>query len=291
MRGCVSRVHGGRAPSLLDVAGYIMRVKSSNPVLGRIGAQRPVYTVPGGPPGMEYQTYPGVQPSPVQAQYGQDTMSIDDVVVKTVTLLGLTTLFAAITWAVIPLTALYPTWIAAMLVGIVLGLVISLAGVTNPLIICGYAVIEGVFLGAVSKAFENAFAGIVPQAVIATLAVFGLMTVLYKSRVIRATPRFMKVVIGIAGGLGVLMFVNLIWFFVSGEASPLRNGGPLAIGFSLVCIVVAALMFVVSFRQIEDGVAAGLPRRFGWLSAFGLLVELVWMYLEFLRLLSYFMDE
>ena len=260
-------------------------------MLGRIGAQRPVYTVPGGPAGMEYQTYPGAQPSPVQAQVGLDTMSVDDVVVKTVTLLGLTTLFAAITWVVMPPTALYPTWIAAMLVGLVLGLVISFAGITNPVIICGYAVVEGVFLGAVSSAFERQWAGIVPQAVIATLGVFGLMALLYKSRIIRATPRFMKVVIGVCAGLGVVMLVNLVWFFVAGEASPLRNGGPLAIGFSLVCIVVAALMFVVSFKQIEDGVAAGLPRRFGWLSAFGLLVELVWMYLEFLRLLSYFADE
>lgn len=272
-------------------AGYPVRVKSSNPVLGRIGAQRPVYTVPGGPAGMEYQTYPGVQSSPVQAQFGQDTMSVDDVVVKTVTLIGLTTLSAAITWAVVPLTALYPTWIAAMLVGLVLGLVISFAGITNPVIILGYAVVEGVFLGAVSKAFETRWEGIVPQAVIATLGVFGLMALLYKSRIIRATPKFMKVVIGIAAGLGVVMLVNLVWFFVSGDASPLRNGSPLAIGFSLVCIVVAALMFVVSFKQIEDGVAAGLPRRFGWLGAFGLLVELVWMYLEFLRLLSYFADE
>jgi len=260
-------------------------------VLSRIGAQRPVYTVPGGPAGMEYQTYPGVQPSPVQARLGTDTMSIDDVVVKTATLLGLTTLFAAIAWVVLPVTALYPAWIAAMVVGLVLGLVISFAGITNPLVIGAYAVVEGVFLGAVSKAFETAFKGVVPQAVIATLGVFALMTLLYKSRIIRATPRFMKVVIGIAAGLGVVMLVNLVWYFVSGNVSPLRDGGPIAIGFSLVCIVVAALMFVVSFRQIEDGVAAGLPRRYGWLSAFGLLVELVWMYLEFLRLISYFMDE
>jgi uncharacterized YccA/Bax inhibitor family protein len=240
---------------------------------------------------MEYQTHPGVQSSPVQAQYGQDTMSVDDVVVKTITLIALTAVSAAITWAVVPMTAIFPTWIAAAVVGLVLGLIISLAGVTNPVIICGYAVVEGVLLGAVSKAFEARWGGIVPQAVIATLGVFGLMALLYKSRIIRATPRFMKVVIGVAAGLGVVMLVNLVWYFISGSASPLRNGGPLAIGFSLVCIVVAALMFVVSFKQIEDGVAAGLPRRYGWLGAFGILVELVWMYLEFLRLLSYFADE
>lgn len=265
-------------------------MKSTNPVLGRIGAaaQQPTYSVPGGPAGMEYAA---AQPSPVQAATARDVMTIDDVVVKTVTLIGLTVLSAAVTWAVVPLTALYPTWIAAMLVGLVLGLVISFAQVTNPIVLGAYAVIEGIFLGAVSKAFETFYDGIVVQAVIATLGVFFTMALLYKTKIIRATPKFMKIVIGAAAGLGVLMLVNLVWFFVAGDASPLRNGSPLAIGFSLVCIVVAALMFVVSFKQIEDGVAAGLPRKYGWLGAFGLLVELVWMYLEFLRLLSYFMGE
>lgn len=268
-------------------------MKSSNPVLGRISAaaQQPVYTVPGGPAGSDHAAYPSAYPSPVQAATARDVMTIDDVVVKTVSLIGLTALFAAITWTIVPPTALYPTWIAAMLVGLGLGLVISFAGITNPILIGGYAVIEGVFLGAVSKAFNDAFGGgIVVSAVIATLSVFGVMAALYKARIIRATPKFMKIVIGAAAGLAIVMLVNLVWFFVSGNASPLRDGGPLAIMFSLVCIVVAALMFVVSFKQIEDGIAAGLPRRYGWLGAFGLLVELVWMYLEFLRLLSFFED-
>ena len=272
-------------------------MKSSNPVLGRFGsAQQPAYSVPGGPAGSDYAAqqgaYPSAFPSPVQAATGRDVMTIDDVVVKTVSLIGLTALAAAVTWTIVPVTALYPTWIAAMLVGLVLGLVISFAGITNPLLIGGYAVIEGVFLGAVSKAFNSMFGGgIVVSAVVATLSVFGVMAALYKMRIIRATPKFMKIVIGAAAGLGVVMLVNLVWFFVAGGASPLRDGGGLAIIFSLVCIVVAALMFVVSFKQIEDGVAAGMPRRYGWLAAFGLLVELVWMYLEFLRLLSYFSED
>jgi uncharacterized YccA/Bax inhibitor family protein len=101
----------------------------------------------------------------------------------------------------------------------------------------------------------------------------------------------MKIVIGAAVGLGVVMLVNFVISLFSGSAGPLRDGGPLAIGFSLICIVVAALMFVVSFAQIEEGVRAGLPRKYGWLGAFGILVELIWLYLEFLRLISYFQDE
>lgn len=271
-------------------------MKSSNPVLGRISAaaQQPRYSVPGqgapaGYPQADGQGYG----YPEVVQSGQvDRMTVDDVVVKTVSLLAVTALFAAISWAVVPLEMIKPVWYGSMFLGIIVGLVISFAQVTNVAVIMSYAVIEGIFLGVVSKVFENTFGdGIVLQAVIATLGVFLTMAALYKAKVIRATPKFMRIVIGIAAGLGIVMLVNLLLYFLTGVASPLRDGSPIAIGFSLVCIVVAALMFVVSFKQIEDGIAAGLPRKYGWLGAFGILVELVWMYLEFLRLLSYFSED
>ncbi|WP_144123612.1 Bax inhibitor-1/YccA family protein [Catellatospora sichuanensis] len=264
-------------------------MKSSNPVLGRItaAAQQPTYSVPGG------QTYeqPAGYGYPETVQASRDVMTIDDVVVKTVSLIGVAVAAAAATWILVPTQALVPTWIAAMLVGLVLGLVISFAQITNPVILFTYAVVEGVFLGAVSKAFETRWNGIVLQAVIATLGVFFIMAALYRARIIRATPKFMKVVIGAAAGLAVVMLVNFGISLFTGSAGPLRNGGTIAIIFSLICIVVAALMFVVSFQQIEDGVAAGLPRKYGWLGAFGILVELVWLYLEILRLISYFQED
>ncbi|MEV4414415.1 Bax inhibitor-1/YccA family protein [Catellatospora sp. NPDC049609] len=270
-------------------------MKSSNPVLGRISAaaQQPRYSVPGqgapaGYPQADGQGYG--YPEVVQTGHA-DRMTIDDVVVKTVTLLAITAVSAAITWALVPLEMVRTVWWAAAILGLVVGLVISFAQVTNVAVIAGYAVVEGVFLGAVSKAYEYLFEGIVLQAVIATLGVFLAMALLYKAKIIRATPKFMKVVIGIAAGLGIVMLVNVVLYFVTGSVGPLRDGGPIAIGFSLVCIVVAALMFVVNFKQIEDGVAAGLPRKYGWLGAFGMLVELVWMYLEFLRLLSYLQGD
>ncbi|BCJ70989.1 membrane protein [Catellatospora sp. IY07-71] len=271
-------------------------MKSSNPVLGRISAaaaQQPRYTVPGqgapaGYPQADGQGYG----YPEVVQSGQaDRMTVDDVVVKTVSLLAITALFAAISWAVVPLEVIKPVWYGSMFLGVIVGLAISFAQITNAAVIIGYAVIEGIFLGVVSKVYDYLFDGIVLQAVIATLGVFLTMAVLYKAKIIRATPKFMRVVIGIAAGLGVVMLVNLVLYFFTGVVSPLRDGSPIAIGFSLVCIVVAALMFVVNFKQIEDGIAAGLPRKYGWLGAFGILVELVWMYLEFLRLLSYFSED
>ncbi|WP_155375241.1 Bax inhibitor-1/YccA family protein [Catellatospora vulcania] len=272
-------------------------MKSSNPVLGRItaAAQQPAYTVPGGQPysygGQTYQQPADGYGYPETVQRSRDVMTIDDVVVKTVSLIGAAVAAAAATWILVPVQSLAVVWIAAMLVGLVLGLVISFAQITNPVILFSYAIVEGVFLGAVSKAFETAWNGIVLQAVIATLGVFFIMAALYRARIVRATPKFMKVVIGAAAGLAVVMLVNFGISFFTGSAGPLRDGGPMAIIFSLVCIVVAALMFVVSFQQIEDGIAAGLPRKYGWLGAFGILVELVWLYLEMLRLISYFQED
>ncbi|GIF98502.1 Bax inhibitor-1/YccA family protein [Catellatospora citrea] len=266
-------------------------MKSSNPVLSRISAaaQQPRYTVPGqgAPAG-----YPAGGGYPEVVQSGHvDRMTIDDVVVKTVTLLATTAALAAITWITVPLEITRPLLYASMFLGVIVGLVISFAQVTNAAVIVGYAVIEGVFLGLISRAFEHAFEGIVLQAVIATLSVFLAMAALYKMKIIRATPKFMKIVIGAAAGLGVVMLVNFVIYLITDSVGPLRDGGPLAIGFSLVCIVVAALMFVVNFKQIEDGIAAGLPRKYGWLGAFGILVELVWLYLEILRLISYFSED
>jgi len=268
-------------------------VKSSNPVLSRLGQAADRERAAGhGPSGYgqpsagaahELGEYTLGRTAPVTGQ----TMTVDDVVVRTVGLLGVTGVSAAIAWNIVPPTATYGAWIIAAVVALVLGLVISFKQITNPALILSYAVVEGVFVGMISKTYNYFFDGIVLQAVVATFGVFALMAMLYKSRVIRATPRFTKILIGALGGLAVIFVVNLVLWFGFGVVSPLRNGGPIAIGFSLLCIVVAALTFVLDFHQVEEGVRHGLPQRFAWLSAFGILVGLVWLYIEILRLLSY----
>ena len=116
------------------------------------------------------------------------------------------------------------------------------------------------------------------------------MTMLYKAKIIRATPKFVKGMIAAMAGLFAVMLINLV-LALFGVNTGLRDGSPLAIGFSLVCIVVASLSFVLSFKEIEDGVRMGLPQRYSWTAAFGILVSLVWLYLEILRLLSYFQGD
>jgi len=219
-------------------------------------------------------------------------MTIDDVVVKTVMLLAVTGLSAVAAWNLVPDALLGAAWLGSALVGLVLGLIISFSRVANPALVVAYAVVEGAFVGLVSKFFQEiaGYQGIVLQAVIATFGVFFLMAMLYKARVIRATPKFVRGMIAAMVGIFAVMMINLV-LALFGVETGLRSNGALGILFSLVCIVVASLSFVLSFHEIEEGVRMGLPQRYAWTAAFGILVSLIWLYLEFLRLLSYFQGD
>lgn len=277
-------------------------MKTSNPVLARLGqaadreraagyAQPGPYGQPGYP--QQYQPYPQQYPAGSGFPAAPPTvtpMTLDDVVVKTVTLLGIVGVTGAATWALLPDQLLGMAWIGGAVIGLVLGLIISFSRMANPALVIAYSVVEGAFLGAVSKTFNTLYDGIVLQAVVATFGVFFLMAMLYRSRVIRATPKFTKIMIAIMGGLFAAMLINLV-LALFGFNTHLRDGSPLAIGFSLVCIVVASLSFVLDFANIENGVRMGLPQRYSWTAAFGILVGLVWLYLEILRLLSYLQGD
>ncbi|MGC4804346.1 Bax inhibitor-1/YccA family protein [Micromonospora sp. DT233] len=271
-------------------------MKTSNPVLARLGQaaerERSAGYAPAGPygqPGYPQQQYPGAPGYPA-APPTVTPMTIDDVVVKTVALLGILGVSAAAAWVLVPDRLLSVAWIGAAVVGLVLGLIISFSRMANPALVVTYAVVEGVFVGMVSKAFNSLYDGIVLQAVVASFGVFFLMAMLYRARVIRATPKFVRGVVAAMVGLFAVMLVNLV-LALFGVNTGLRDGSPLAIGFSLVCIVVASLSFVLSFDEIERGIRMGLPRRYSWTAAFGILVNLVWLYIEILRLLSYFQGD
>jgi uncharacterized YccA/Bax inhibitor family protein len=151
--------------------------------------------------------------------------------------------------------------------------------------------VEGVFLGAISEAFNQQFGhGIVMQAVIGTFGVFAGMLVVYKTGAIRVTPKFTRWMVGALVGVLVLMLANIVAsFFIPGGLG-LRSGGGLAIVFSLVVIGVAAFSLLLDFDMADEAIRRGAPAKFAWYIAFGLLVTVVWLYLEILRLLSYFRD-
>ena len=218
----------------------------------------------------------------------QRAMTVDDVVTKTGITLAVLVAAAAVTW----ISGL--AWLAlpAMIVDLVLALIVIFKKTVSPPLILTYAAAQGVFLGGISAFFNARFGnGIVLNAVAGTALVFAGMLVVYKTGVVRVTPRFQKWLMGALIGVVGLMLVNLIAsFFIDGGLG-LRDGGPLAIIFSLVCIGVAAFSFLMDFDAADQAIRVGAPEKFAWYIAFGLTVTLVWLYLEMLRLLSYFQGE
>jgi uncharacterized YccA/Bax inhibitor family protein len=220
-------------------------------------------------------------------------MTLDDVVVRTVYLVGLVMVTAALSWVFLRSTAVTALFIAgSAIAGIVLVFVIAIKRITNPLVISAYAILQGILLGVVSREFEQAFPGIVVQAIGGTLAVFFGMAVLYKFRVLRATPKFARWVFGALIGVVGLSLVNWMLSLFGKNLGiqyygPTDKGGTLAIVFSLICIAVGALTFILDFDQVEQGVRQGMPERYAWYCAFGLVVGLIYLYWQILRLLGY----
>lgn len=153
-----------------------------------------------------------------------------------------------------------------------------------------YAIFEGLFVGGLSNAFASTTTNaIIGQAVLATVGVFIGMLFVYKTGAIRVTPKFNRVLTGMIIGVLVAGIGNLILWAFTGN-NPLTDGGPLAIIFSLVSIVLAALSFLQDFDLADEMVRRGAPSKMAWGVALGLCVTLVWLYTEILRLLSYFED-
>lgn len=149
-----------------------------------------------------------------------------------------------------------------------------------------YAGLEGIVLGVISHLFNAQFEGIVAQAVICTFGVFLAMMVLYGLRILRATPRFAKGVIAATFGIAILYLGSMLWSIFFSTPSFMVSASPLSIGISVVIVIVAALNLILDFDFIEQGAKRGLPAYMDWYGALGLMVTLVWLYLEMLRLLA-----
>lgn len=182
--------------------------------------------------------------------------------------------------------------------GLALALVMAFKKEWSPYLAPAYALLEGLFVGAVSAYFEYAvssrqggysggYSGIVLQAVGLTFSVVAVMFLLYKFKIIQATPMFKKVIIIATLGLGVFYLVSWI-ISLSGGLAPsfIFQSSPIGIGFSVFVVALAALNLILDFDMIEKGVEMGAPKYMEWYAAFGLLVTIVWLYMEILRLLS-----
>jgi len=220
-------------------------------------------------------------------------MTVDDVVTKT----GITLAVLAATGVATYVSGWWALALPAALIGFVLALVVIFKKMVSPPLILAYAAVEGVFLGGISGAIARPVerltgsGSLVLEAVTGTVLVFAGMLVVYKTGAVKVTPRFTKWITGALIGVVGLMLVNLIAnFFIPGGLH-LRDGGPLAIVFSLVCIGIAAFSFLIDFDTADEAIRAGAPEKTAWYIAFGLTVTLVWLYLEILRLLSYLQSE
>ena len=171
-----------------------------------------------------------------------------------------------------------------VIVGFILALVISFTRITYLVPI--YAACEGLFLGGISAVMETQYPGIVTQAVLGTVAALFSMVVLYRAGIIKCTDKFRSVVFIATASIAVVYLINFIAGFFHYAVPAINSSSNLGIGISLFVVVIAALNLIMDFDFIERGAKAMLPKQYEWYGAFGLMVTLVWLYLEILRLLA-----
>ncbi|MFM9918975.1 Bax inhibitor-1/YccA family protein [Lacisediminihabitans sp. H27-G8] len=218
-----------------------------------------------------------------------DRMTYEDTMVKIVVSFVILLVGAAVGWF-FPVLAL-----PAAIVGFVLALVNIFKKKPSPALVLSYAAVEGIFVGGITVFFESRFPGIAVQAVLGTLVVVGVTLALFVSGKIRASKRATKVFLIAMIGYGVFSLINFILiatgvnsdaFGLRSAEIPILGGIPLGVILGPLVIVMAAYSLVLDFDSIKAGVQRGAQRAYGWIAAFGIMVTVVWLYLEILRLLA-----
>lgn len=244
------------------------------------------------------QAQGGMTPEQLQYMYDRpaastvdtDRMSYEDTIVKTLLAFGVLLVGAVAGWNLPPVV-----WIVGALVGFVLALVNTFKKKPSPGLILTYAFFEGLFVGGISNFFEYNFTqtgGIVAQAVFGTLGVFAVTLLLFLSGKVRATPKATRFFLIAIVGYMAFSLVNLVlmWTGVTQSAFGLMGvtlfGIPLGVLIGIFVVVMAAYSLILDFDQIKTGVQRGAPKIYAWTAAFGLIVTLVWLYLEILRILA-----
>ena len=178
--------------------------------------------------------------------------------------------------------------IGAGIGGFILALVTIFKKEWAPITVPLYAILEGALLGGISYMYNTSYNGIVTNAILLTVGILVSLLIAYRSGYIKATENFKLGIFAATGGIAIVYFVNFIMgFFGSGlGVMSINNASPLSIGFSIVVVIIASLNLVLDFDFIEEGAEKGAPKYMEWYGAFGLLVTLIWLYLEILRLLA-----
>ncbi len=217
---------------------------------------------------------------------GSPTMTIRGAVNKSTLLVAICAVSAAVSWK---LTLAGPGMLLAIggaLAGFVVGLILCFKHTWAPMLAPVYAVAEGLFLGGISAVANAGSKGIVLQAVALTFGVLFALLAAYQMRLIRASEKFKLGVMAATGGIAIFYLIAMVLGFFGIHLAFLHEGGTVGILFSLFVVTIAAMNLVLDFDLIENGANAGAPKYMEWYAAFGLLVTLVWLYLEVLRLLQ-----
>lgn len=218
-------------------------------------------------------------------------MTIDDVITKTLTLMGVLVVVAAATWILLPPALLMPVAVIASLVAFVTVLIVSIRRTLSVPLVIGYAVLEGALLGAWSRVIEGIYPGIVTEAVLGTFVAAFVTLFAYRNLGVRVQGRLARVVVFSIVGYAVAMLLNLVVMLFGGNLG-LANVGPnpgiWSWAAALLGVVLAVASLLMDFEAIEDGVRQGAPAQESWRGAFGILVTMVWLYTTLLRILSYF---
>ena len=250
-------------------------MKSSNPVLGKAFNQ---------PNNMQVDQLEQSYNAPAASSMRTGRMTIEDVVAKTGFLFAILVVVGAFAWrANLGMGAV----MLGFLGGFGLAMVISFSKTIKPGLVVAYAAVEGLALGTLSHYYESFYPGIVSQAVIGTIAAFAGVLFMYRSGRLRATPQFTRAVMGAAIGYFILGLVSLIAsFFGVGQGYGFYGVSGIGLLLAVAGVALASFFLVLDFDQIEKGVIAGVPEKESWRASFGLMVTIVWLYLEVLRLIS-----
>lgn len=237
-------------------------------------------------PALNKKTFEGFGPAAESAT----SMTIQGTVNKTAVLLFLAVAAAVWPWSIFFRGGGYEAVLPWMIGGGVGGFAMAIVTIflkrwsmiTGPI----YALLEGLFIGGISAIFEARFPGIVIQAIALTFGTLFCLLLVYKLRIIKVTQNFRLGVVAATGGICLIYLTSFILSFFGVNVPYIHEGGAIGIGFSLFVVVIAALNLVLDFDFIENGAAAGAPKYMEWYAAFGLMVTLVWLYIEILRLLA-----
>ncbi|MDA3040133.1 MAG: Bax inhibitor-1/YccA family protein [Actinomycetota bacterium] len=253
---------------------------------GGSGPAVPGFTLPRQAPGRP------VDDGPI-SRYQTELMTMEGTARRALMLFAIVVAAAVVGWSLVTTGELgvtsFPVWlIVPALAAFGLALVTAFKPAAARFTAPAYAVCQGLFVGALSHVYEASYSGIVVQALLGTAGVFSAMLFLYSQRIIKVTDRMRKMVLAATAGIAVIYLVGMVARLFGAEVSFLTDASGIGILFSLVVVGVAAFNLLLDFDLIERSVQRGAPRELEWFAAFGLMVTVVWLYLELLRLLSRF---